>query len=76
MTLLNREAHESPTSVIYPNPLGKDVLVGLWAGEDFDRRWYASPVVLSRQPLDEKALIPLARSILLNRPTKREQLRS
>jgi hypothetical protein len=67
VTMLNREAHESPASIVYPNPLGKDVLVGILVGEDYDRQWYASPTVLSRGPLDEATLVRLAQQIRLNR---------
>jgi hypothetical protein len=71
MALVNREAHESRCSIVYPNPLGKDVLVGIWVAEDFDRHWYASPTILSRQVLDEATLVRLTQQIHLNRPSRK-----
>jgi hypothetical protein len=71
VTWLNRDAHESPASIVYPNPLGKDVLVGILVGEDYDRRWYASPMIMSRRPLDEAALIGLAQQVRLNRANRK-----
>jgi hypothetical protein len=66
----NRDAHESQTSLLYPNLLPGDVLVGLLMGEDFDRQWYASPSIMSREPLSEARLTVLARQLRLNRPSQ------
>ena len=67
----NRDAHESQGSVLYPNLLGRDVLVGILIGEDFDQQWYASPSIMSREPLTDERLSELARQIRINRPNHR-----
>lgn len=66
--LNNRDAHEGQTSILYPNLLGGDTLVGILVGEDFDRQWYASPSIMSRRPLSEARLTQLAQQLRINLP--------
>jgi hypothetical protein len=71
--LKNQDVHEAPASVLYPNLLGGDVLVGIIVGEDFDRQWYASPSVMSKQPLSQERLTALTRNLRINRPPQRRR---
>ena len=68
--LTNRDTHESPALLVYPNLLTKDRLVGILVGEDFDHNWYAAPTILTREPLDEASRNRLIRHVRFNLPPR------
>jgi hypothetical protein len=65
----NIDARESQATFVYPNLLGGAVLLGVLVGEDFDRRWFVSPSVMSRELVTDERLVALARQIRVNRPS-------
>ena len=50
----NQTVKEEPVLICYPNLLPTDILVGMWAGNDFDQMWSTGPIILSRTDLNEK----------------------
>ena len=47
----NVRATEEPIFMIFPDLLSTDALVGIWTGQDFDRRWTSGPVILTKRKL-------------------------
>jgi hypothetical protein len=60
LTLSNQTATEDPVTIFYPHLLSSDMLVGTWAGRDFDGRWSTGPIVLSRRSLSRSELDAIA----------------
>lgn len=62
LRLTNLSANELSASFTYPRLLSNKVLVGVWAGQDYDEVISAGPVVLSRNELSASTLAELVRN--------------